>query len=168
MLPWIAGAIVLSVGTYLLNDEKSSNSSSRRRYKREHDNSVKRIDSGYKNTQKKDKLDKLFKVKRAKQEIADSIYFELKSDRESLANINLQLKESKAMLSTLFEKKHSTSDRYEKRDIQANINIIMDTRRELFKVKDGLALGISGLKSGLQGANMQTKAIQDEINKIVD
>jgi hypothetical protein len=107
-------------------------------------------------------------MKRAKQKIADSIYRELKSDRESLGKINLQLKESKEMLSALFDKKKATSIQQEKRDIQANINIVMDTRRELFKVKDGLALGISGLKSGLEGANMQTKAIQDEINKIVD
>jgi len=168
MLPIILGAIVVSVGTYLLNDAESSNSSARRRYDDEYDNSVDSINSSYENAQRKDALDKLFKMKRAKQKIADSIYRELKSDRESLGKINLQLKESKEMLSALFDKKKATSIQQEKRDIQANINIVMDTRRELFKVKDGLALGISGLKSGLEGANMQTKEIQDEINKIVD
>jgi chromosome segregation ATPase len=168
MLPWIAGAIVVGVGAYLLDDAKSSNRSARRRYDNEYDNSVARINSGYKNAQRKDALDKLFKVKRAKQSVADTIYNELKSHQKNLATINHQIKESKEMLSALFIQKHSAPTKEEKREIQSSINIVIDSRGELFNIKDGLQSDVLELKSRLREANSETQAIQDEINKIVD
>jgi len=168
MLPWIAGAIVVGVGAYFLDDAESSNSSARRRYDDEYDNSVARINSGYKNAQRKDALDKLFKMKRAKQSVGDAIYNELKSHQGNLATINHQIKESKEMLTALFTQKHSATAKEEKREIQNNINIIVDSRGELFNIKDGLQSDVLELKSRLREANSETRAIQDEINKIVD
>jgi len=168
MLPWIVGAVVVGVGAYLLDDAESSNSSAKQRHKKAHKDAKKRVNHHYENAQKKDTLDKLFKMKRAKQSVADSIYNELKSHQENLATINYQIKESKEMLSTLFTQKHSASTNEEKREIQNHINLVIDSRGELFNIKDGLQLDVSEFKVKVNEANHDTRAIQDEINKIVD
>ena len=168
MLPWIVGAVVVGVGAYLLDDAESSNQKAKKKYKKEYKRSVARVNSRYEDAKKKDMLDKLFKMKRAKKKIANSIYSELKSHQENLATINHQIKESKEMLSAFFENKHSAQRKREKREAQSNINIIIDGRGELFNIKDGLQSDVSELKSRLKEANSETRAIQHEINKIVD
>ena len=168
MLPWIVGAVVVGVGAYLLDDAESSNQKAKKKYKKEYKRSVARVNSRYEDAKKKDMLDKLFKMKRAKKKIADSIYSELKSHQENLATINHQIKESKEMLTALFTQKHSAPTKEDKREIQNNINIIVDSRGELFHIKDGLQSDVSELKSRLKEANSEIRAIQDEINRIVD
>jgi len=167
MLPWIAGAIVVGVGAYLLDSAESENSSARKEYKRERKRSVASVESSFEEAERKDNLDKLFKIKRAKREVADGIYNELKSYQENFSDINLQLKNSKEMLSVLFLEKKSLATQKEKRAVQENINIVLDSRKELFKIKDELHLSIKSLKARLKEANQETKDIQEQINQIV-
>ena len=166
MLRVIAGVVVGAVGAYLLSEAESSNSRARDDY----DDSVKRAkrktQKAYQNAQRRDSLDKLFKVKRAKQEIADSIYHQLKSSQSDFREINSQLKESKETLSALFVQKKSLSTREEKRAIQQNINLIIEARRELFEIKDGLKSDIAEFKSRLREANQETRNIQVEIDRV--
>jgi len=168
MLPFIAGAIVLGVGAYLLDDAGESNKKAKKKHKKAYKNSVAKVNYHHENAMKKDMLDKLFKMKRAKQSVADSIYNELKNHQGNLATINHQIKESKEMLSTLFTQKHSASTKEDKREIQNHINIVIDSRGELFNIKDSLQSDVSEFKDRLKDANDDTRAIQDEINKIVD
>ena len=168
MLPWIAGAIVVSVGAYLLNDAESDNRSARRDYEDEYDNSSSRVNSSSEHARKKDTLDKLFKMKRAKQEIADAIYHELKSHRENFAKVNGELQEFKEMLSALFSEKKSLSSQQEKRAVQNNINIILDSRKEIFRIKDGLKSDMAELRVRLKEANRETKSMQEQINQVLE
>jgi len=168
MLPWIAGAIAVSVGAYLLDDAGSKNSSAKKRYKKERRRSKARVNAHYENAQKKDTLDKLFKVKRAKQEIANAIYYQLKNHYHNFEKVNSQLKESKDILSNLFLKKKSVITQKEKKEIQNNINIITNARKEIFGIKDELKSDIVELKVMLEEANQETKRIQDEINRVLE
>jgi len=168
MLPFIAGAIVLGVGAYFLDDAGESNKKAKKKHKKAYKRSVSKVNYHHENAMKKDMLDKLFKMKRAKQSVADAIYNELKSHQENLTLINHQIKELKEMLTALFTQKHSATVKEEKREIQNSINIVVESRGELFNIKDGLQSDVSELKSRLKEANSETRAIQDEINRIVD
>ncbi len=164
MLPLILGVIGIGTGIYLLNDSKSKNRSARREYRYEVKESKSKLKRSYHNAQRKDTLDKLFKAKRAKQKIADSIYGELQNSRNHYAKINAQLKEFKYTLDNLFSQK-KYADRVEmRRTIQQNINIVVETRKELFKVKDGIACNLKTLKDKLKNANIATAQIQKSIN----
>ena len=168
MLPYIIGAVVVGVGAYLLDDAKSENRSARRRYDDAYDDSYSRVDRSYRDAQKKDTLDKLFKIKRSKQEVADAIYGQLRDRRDNFAKVNGQLKSSKEVLSALFSEKKSLSTRDEKREVQNRINVVMDARKELFGIKDGLKSDIVELTSRLKDANQETRDIQSSINSVLE
>ncbi len=164
MLPWIIGAAVVGVGAYLLEDSKSENRSARREYNNEVAQSKSTLQSSFYNAQRKDRLDKLFKAKRAKRKIADAIYSELKNSRHHYSKVNAQLKASKYTLDTLFHQKKYADKADMKRSIQQNITIVVHTRKELFKVKDGISSNLNHLKVQLKEANMATVQIQESIN----
>ena len=168
MLPWIAGAIVVGVGAYLLDDEESNNKSAKKRHKKARKQARRRVNNHYENAQKKDALDKLFKVKETKQKVAYAIHTELESYRENLLKISAELKKAQEVLSLLFEKKHSAWRKKKKIGIQLDIDIILKAREELFTLRNGLKNDISKLTIQLKEANSETRAIQDEINRIVD
>jgi len=168
MLPFIVGAVVVGVGTYLLNSAESENKRARDEYDDTYDRVKRDIQKRYKDAQKKDMLDKLFKIKRAKQKIASSIYSELKNSQSSFKQISMQLKESKDTLSALFEQKKLVSTKEQKIDIQKNINIVIDSRKELFKIQDELKSDIEKLKIRLNSANQDVRDIQKEINIVLE
>ena len=164
MLPLVLGVIGVSTGIYIFNNSKSKNRSARREYRDEVSKSKSKIQTSFYNAQRKDTLDKLFKAKRAKQKIADAIYAELQNSRNHYAKINTQLKESKYTLDNLFHQKKDIDKSNIKRTIQQSINIVVDARKELFKVKDGISSNLKTLKEKLKNANMATAEIQKSIN----
>ncbi|MCF6245431.1 MAG: hypothetical protein L3J43_10415 [Sulfurovum sp.] len=166
MLPWIIGAVVVGVGAIMLDDAKSQNKKARKKHKKTYDNSVKKITHSYENAQRKNSLDKLFKAKRVKQKIADTIYAELKSKRNSYEEINNNIYMLKKRLSELFEQKKIANSHDEKKAIQNSINLIVNTRKDLFLTKDEIKVSISALKAQLKDANLNTKMIQNDINLI--
>ncbi len=166
MLRIITTIILGAVGGYLIHEAKSKNTRARNEYEDSVDKAKKETKKAYYNAQKKDMLDKLFKIKRAKQKIADSIYNQLKSSQKNLKNINIQLKESKDTLSALFIEKKLVSTRDEKRTIQQNINVIIEARRELFDIKYELKSYIIELRHKLNKANKDTRDIQVEIDRV--
>ncbi len=168
MLPFIVGAVVVGVGTYLLNSAESENKRARDEYDDTYDRVKRDTQKRYRDAQKKDMLDKLFKVKRVKQKIASSIYSELKNSQSSFKQINMRLKESKETLSALFKQKKLATTKEEKIDIQKNINIVIDSRKELFKIQDELKSDIKKLKGRLNSANQDVRDIQKEINMVLE
>lgn len=105
MLPWILGAVVVSLGAYLLDDAKSSNATARRAYDDACDDTRAWLEHKAKHAQKKDALDNLFKMKKAKRKVADEIYQQLQKSNQDFKTINYALYESKEMLSQLFTQK---------------------------------------------------------------
>ena len=168
MLPFIIGGAILATGAYLLNEAKEDNAYARRNYDREREESEAKIKNKYLKAQRKDTLDKLFKAKRAKQKIVDSIYQEIKSSRKNLKRINNQIKESKDILSNLFLQKRAITQRQEKIVIQSNINIIINAREKLFYIKDDIKNILNNLQFRLKNANRETSMVQKEINRVLD
>jgi len=166
MLRIVTTIVLGAIGGYLIHDAKSKNTHARNEYEDSVDKAQKKTKRAYHNAQKKDMLDKLFKVKRAKQKIADSIYSQLKSSQKNFKDINTQLKESKDTLSTLFMQKKLVSTRDEKKTIQENINAIIEARRELFNIRDELKVDIVELRDRLNKSNKYTRDIQVEIDRV--
>jgi len=167
MLPLIgAVAVVVGVGAYLLDDASSSNARARRDYDDAYDEAEEWIEHQAKHARKKDALDKLFKVKRAKQRVGDAIYGELKESQQAFKDVNKSIVESKKLLSKLFTQKKLSDSRAKKRALQEDINLVVASRRELFSTKDMLQQNIKELKERLRVANRETRMVQDEINRV--
>jgi uncharacterized protein (DUF3084 family) len=168
MLPFIAGAIVLGVGAYLLDDASSSNKKARRNYDDACDKAEELVEHKMYHAQKKDTLDKLFKMKKAKRKVADAIYAELKKVNSDFKTTNQNIKASKKALGSLFDEKKATEDRIEKRKLQDEINTIQAVRKEFFETKDMIVGHQKELKERLKLANQETRMVQDEINRVLD
>ena len=168
MLPWIIGVVVVGVGSYLLEDAKSSNSRARNTYDDTRHYAEEEISNHYYHAQRKEQLDQLFKMKKAKRTIADSIYKELCAEQESLTFLREELKGLKVLLNTLFADKHASASRKEKQQLQTQINVILASRQELFAVQDGLKESVFELKHRLKEANKDTRMVQDTINNVLE
>ncbi len=168
MLPWLIGGAIVGIGAMLLDDSQSSGRKrAKKRYKETKRDSIAQIDNRYKKAQRKDTLDKLFKVKRAKVKIADDIYTQLKSSRDRYQSINMELVNSKKELDNLFLSKKSLSTKREKQEVQNQINMIIQMRKNIFQTKDILKFQINEIDKRLKVANKDTKEIQNSINIVV-
>jgi len=158
----------IGLGLMILNElGSSSRSRAKKRYKETKRDSIAQIDNRYKKAQRKDTLDKLFKVKRAKAKIADDIYTQLKSSKDRYKSINMELISSKKELDNLFFTKKSLSTKREKQEVQNQINIIIQMRKNIFQTKDILRFQINEIDKRLKVANKDTKEIQNSINIVV-
>lgn len=168
MLPLIGlGIGIIAVGAYLLDDAKSENESARREYEDTADASIKKVQKAAYAAQKKDALDKLFKIKKAKRKVADSIYRQLQSSRKEIGVINSNLKRYKDTLAQLFDQKKAAVQRVQKRQIQEEINKVIVLRKELFATKDEMITQQKELQTRLKTANQETRSVQNQINKIL-
>ncbi len=167
MLPWIIGAAVVGVGAYLLDDASSSNTRARRDYDDACDEAEEWVEHVAYHARKKDNLDKLFKMKKAKRKVADGIYKELKKANKDFKTINRNIKASKEALGDLFEQKRATDNRAEKKKFQLEINTIQEARKEFFAIKDTFVVHQKELKARLKVANKETSMVQDEINRVL-
>jgi len=169
MLPFIAGAVaIVAVGAYLLDDASSSNTRARRNYDNACDEAEEWVEHVAYHAQKKDTLDKLFKMKKAKRKVANAIYKELKKANQDFKMINQNIKVSKDALGELFVQKRATEDRAEKRKFQEGINTIQAARKEFFAIKDALVVHKNELNVRLKVANQETRMVQDNINRVLD
>ena len=167
MLPLIGVvAVVVGVGAYLLDDARSSNARARRDYEDSCDEAEEWLEEKVQKAQREDALDKLFKIKRAKQKVADAIYSELKQSQQEFKKIKKSIKKSKKLLSELFTQKKLSNSRAKKRALQEEINLLIASRKELFSTKDMLQQNIKELKERLRVANRETRMVQDEINRV--
>ena len=160
----ILGASI--VGAYLLKESSSSNKKAKRDYDDTYNKVQKSLEQKARYAQKKDALDKLFKMKRAKQKVGDAIYAKLGETQRAFKEINNNIKESKKLLSERFTQKKLSDSRDEKRALQNEINIVLTSRKELFSTKKILQQNIRELKERLKVANHETRMVQDEINKL--
>ena len=168
MLPFIVGAVVVGVGAYLLGDASSSNKRARRNYDDTCDKAEEWIEHEAYHARRKDSLDKLFKMKKAKRKVDDSVHKAFNQANKEFKQVNHTLKESKEALSELFMQKKMTDNRAEKRVFQEEINLILASRKELFRLKEHIKKNILELKERLKLANSETRQVQDEINRILE
>jgi len=169
MLPFIAlGVGVVAVGSYLLSDAESENSSARDDYYDTVSHSQQKIEESYQEAKKRDDLDKLYKLKKAKVKVANTIYKKLKVEQNNYTQINYELRDLKIELNSLFNKKRASSTREEKRAIQKRINIVIESRKELFAIKDTIYNSVIELKERIREANKEVKMIQNQIHQILD
>lgn len=167
MLPVIAGVVgVFAVGAYLYNEASSSNESARRDYDDACDNAQNKLKRTMKQAQKKDALDKLVKAKKAKRKIAGTFSKELEKVKHDFKELNNTIKESKDKLSEFFTQKRLTDVQSEKQALQEEINLLQDTRKELFATKDLLEKNLKALKKSLSLVNNEITMIQKEIDKL--
>jgi len=167
MLPLIlGGAAVLGVVALVIDDASSSNQRARREYSDTRDRSISKIKKSYYSAEQKDTLDKLYKVKKVKVKIADTIYKELKSHRANYRSINQDIRDSKKALEYLFAQKRASNDRDTKRQIQQDINAVQLSRKELFKIKDTLKERLNKEEERLSMANSETQDIVQEIRRV--
>ena len=166
MLPIIAGIVTVTVGSYLLNETSSSNSSARKKYKSKVKQSKEEIKKKHKQAQKKANLDSLHSLKRAKIKIADSIYLELKNTRKNLHKLNLDIWKTKKLLNELFSQKRDSHIYKIKLTIQQDINTIVQTRKELFNTRNLFIQNVKNLEKKLKCANIEVKNISNEIKLI--
>lgn len=168
MLPWIAGAVIVGVGAYLYDEAMSDNERAKRAYDNACDQAEKWTAHRAKHAQKKNSLDQLFKVKRAKRKIADDIYNEYQCVQKDFKTINANLKASKEILAELFAKKRASDNRDQKRALQEDINLLQMARKELFTTKDIIQNHLKLLREHLQQANSETRRVQQEINRVLN
>jgi len=168
MLPFIAGAVVIGVGAYLMNEASSSHSRAVCDYDDAYDEAEDWIEHQAYHAQRKNTLDNLFKMKRAKQEIANTIYEELKQERNHLKQIDNNLYAMKRNLSLLFTQKKESLERNEKRRLQEEINLVIASRKELFSLRDELRRNTNELSARLKVANRETRSIQEQINGVLE
>jgi hypothetical protein len=168
MLPLIAGAMILGVGTYLLDKASSDNVRAREKYDNIYDEQEAWIKHKIKHAKKKDALDKSFKMKKAKKKVADSIYTERKRVNSDMAHIHGDLRGFKEQLDTLFKYKKHTNVRSEKQRFQKEINLVLLARKEIFAIKDSILVQQKELSERLKVANNETRMVQDEINCILN
>jgi len=169
MLPFIAlGVGIIAVGSYLLDDASSSHSRAVRNYDDAYDEAEEWIEHEAYHAQRKNTLDNLFKMKRAKQKIADTLYKELQEECNSLRQTNNNLSSMKRNLSLLFAQKRESLERSEKRRFQEEINLVIASRKELFSLKDALKQNIIELSTRLKVANAETRSIQEQINDVLE
>ena len=167
MLP-LLGIAVLAAGAYLLDDASSSNARARRDYEDTCDEAEEWLEHKARHARKKDTLDKLFKVKRAKQKVADAIYAERKDAEQASKDIQKSIVKSKKLLSELFTQKKLSDSRAEKRALQEKINIILASRKKLFSTKEVLHQNRRELKERLRVANHETRMVQEQINRTLE
>jgi ATP-dependent Lon protease len=167
MLPLIGiGLGIFAVGAYLLDDAESDNRSARKEYNDTLDHSKRELQSSFSHAQRKDTLDKLFKMKKAKRKVANSIYAELKQANQDFSRINRTIKNSKGELGLLFAEKRATDKRRVKKEVQERINRLQAKRKEFFGIKEELIVHQKELKRRLSVANKETRMVQDEINRV--
>jgi len=157
---------VLAGGAYLMRDAQSKNEKARTRYKRETVRAVVEVSDHYRYAANTDALDKLYKVKKAKLKMEKITYKEIKQHKHDYRKMNHQLKESKEMLSFLFNEKKGTCVKKEKKDIQQNIDHIVAVRKELFGLKDSLKSDINTMYVNLKKIQQERKSIETEIDTI--
>jgi len=168
MLPLIGlGLGIVAVGAYLLDDTKSDNRRARREYNNTVNSAKREVKSSFFHAQRKDTLDKLFKMKKAKRKVADSIYAELQQANQDFSRINRTIKNSKGELGLLFAEKRATDKRIIKREIQENIHRLQAQRKEFFGIKEELIGHQKELKRRLSVANKETRMVQNEINRVL-
>jgi len=167
MLRIVLGVVTFAVGAYLLNDAKSDNKRARREYNDTVKKSKKKVEKASSHARKKDALDKLFKIKKAKRKVADTIYVELQDTRKELDMLNSNLQKYKYTLDQLFHQKKAVYERDIKRQLQEEINKIVKVRKELFATKDEMVLHQRELKARLKVANQETRMVQNEIDRVL-
>ena len=168
MLPFIIGGLVVGTVAWAISEASSENNRARREYKDTYNKSVARVKKRYFTSKQIDTLDKLYKVKKAKLKIADSIYKELKGYKKEYKKINLAIKATKDTLKELSNKKKMAVDRYSKQMLEQEIYIVKSSRRELFNIRDSLKSQINEYKERLDIANQEVKYISDNIRLIKD
>lgn len=157
MLPFILGGLgILAVGAYLLDNAEDDYESAKREYHDEFKRSTIKINNHFEELKHNDELDKLYKLKKAKQQIFDDIDKEIKAEKRRYYDINKVLFDFKKDLNELFTQKHNANNKTEKRAIQENINIILEMRKETFKIKDDI-------KTNLDELDKKLKPIKDEL-----
>lgn len=164
MLRIIVGAVALGLGAYALNEARSENRDAIEDYEDEFKSSKSTIKSHYNRAERKDKLDKLFKAKRAKQKISNTIYKKLKEEKKNLYQIQQNIISLKERLNQLFEQKRLENKRDKKIEIQKKINIVLLSRKELFKTQDSFKKNLAYFRMELNNTNRIVKDIQQEIN----
>ncbi len=167
MLRIIAGVAALALGAYIVNEAMSENREVRDDYENEFEFSKSTIKSHYKKADRKDKLDKLFKAKRAKQKISNTIYKQFKEGKQNLNEIQQNLITLKERLNQLFGQKKLEKERNKKIEIQKEINIVLLTRKELFKTQDSIKKNLAYLRVELNNGNSIVRDIQKEINNVL-
>lgn len=168
MLPWIAGAVIVGVGAYLYGEAMSDNERAKREYEDALDQAQKWAEHTARHAHKKNTLDQLFKVKKAKRKIADDIYNEYQRVQKDFKTINANLKNSKEILAELFAQKRASDNRDEKRAFQKDINLLQMARKELFTTKDIIQNHLKLLREHLRQANSETRRVQQEINRVLN
>jgi len=164
MIPYIIGGVLLGM---LLCDSESDKKKAEKKYNDAKENAKKNLNNRFRNAKQKDDLDKLFKMKKLKVKVANDIYEELSSIRKDYHSININLKQSKDALSELFAQKKSALTQKEKREIQENINIVIEARKNIFKTKDLMKDTIDILQTNLKIENRNTTFLKEEIGKIL-
>ncbi len=149
--------------TYLYNETKSDYSSSVNNYYNEVNRQEKEIKRKAKNTKRRYELDKLYKVKKSKEKIANGIYSQIKSAKRELQEININLKRLKDNINSLFFEKRVAQTREEKIIIQEQINIVVESRKKLFDLRDETKEHISTIYTELKEVNQEIAEIKRNI-----
>jgi len=166
MLPIIAGVIGVGVLTYLYNEAKSDYSNAVDDYYNEVDRQEEEIKERAKKAKKRYELDILYKLKKSKIEISNSIYSQIQSAKRDLKEININLKKLKDDLDVLFFKKRIAVTREKKIIIQEQINSVIEVRQESFKLRDETKEHISKLYAELKEVNREIAEIKESIKRV--
>lgn len=168
MLPYIlAGAAALALGKILADSASRENSRARKRYEVEYNTQSRRLNNYAKHARKKYKLDTLFKMKKAKIMVADTLYDEYKNTKKQLKELNKNIFYIKNSVEQLFKKKHATTSREEKKAIQNEINELLTVKKDFFRVRDNIKLNVDSIQEKLRLANSETRMIQEKINIVL-
>lgn len=138
MLPVIIGLGLLGVGLYVVGSAEEENERARDDYMWDLKNAQNTVNTHYETQKQKEKRKRKTKAKKLQQEREHILMQEHYARKKEYSEIQQNLKKHKILLSELFEQKHQSKHREEKREIQKHINQVLEIRKTLFSNQDKL------------------------------
>ncbi|MCF6207679.1 MAG: hypothetical protein L3J47_12460 [Sulfurovum sp.] len=162
MLPFIvAGVAIVAGAAYVLSEAEADAKRAQKRYNRTRRESEESIRKRYEEAQRRHEEDQRTKMRRAKAKVADSIYAEIKSQKEQRRSMSATLKEYEKRLRVLHEQKRQAGMK-ERWQIAKQIKEIEQSIKRLQVQKEALQASIDTLYEKLKDANAQVASLKSD------
>lgn len=138
MLPVLIGVAAAIGVSVVLGNARKENNNARDNYRRDFRNAKKSIQSHYETQKEREERERKAKAKKLQQKRNHILKQELYARKKEYKEVQQNLKKHKVLLSELFEQKHKSKYKEEKREIQKHINQVLEVRKILFASQDKL------------------------------
>jgi chromosome segregation ATPase len=166
MLPAIVGLVGVGVLTYLYNEAKSDYSSAVDDYYDEVDRQEEEIKREAKRAKKRYELDILYKIKESKERALDTIIDQFISTKDELDRLSDSIDNLEEELNNLFYKKRTTLFKKKRAKTQEQINLLIESKREISKLRDETRAELFALYEEIVKTEEEIAKIEESIKEI--